>query len=76
MSTNEQVARLIANWIINEVFALLNESKTKIEDCKLTPEQLAAILIQLERGQITRNEAKRMTREIFYGNASHRDKHP
>ncbi|MFA5070654.1 MAG: Asp-tRNA(Asn)/Glu-tRNA(Gln) amidotransferase subunit GatB [Patescibacteria group bacterium] len=40
----KEFSRLIANWLINRLLSLSNESKTKIRDLRITPENFAEFI--------------------------------
>jgi Asp-tRNA(Asn)/Glu-tRNA(Gln) amidotransferase B subunit len=55
----------IANWIINEIFAIAKKAKVKdFNKLKVTPERLMKILTMLKLDIITRKEAKEILREV------------
>lgn len=56
-----KTAKLVANWLIGEVFAALNRENKTIEDCPLPPAQLAELINQIQEGVISGKIAK----EVF-----------
>jgi aspartyl-tRNA(Asn)/glutamyl-tRNA(Gln) amidotransferase subunit B len=48
----------VANWIANNLFALMNESGHQIEDVLVTPKQLAALIEMVAAEMISHNVAK------------------
>jgi aspartyl-tRNA(Asn)/glutamyl-tRNA(Gln) amidotransferase subunit B len=61
-----QVApKTISNWITGELFGLLNQVGTGIEESRLTPQALAALLIMVSNGEINQNTAKNVLAEMF-----------
>jgi len=54
-----------ANWIMGDLQALLTEAKQEIEDCKVTPENLAAMLALIEDGTISGKIAKEILADMF-----------
>jgi aspartyl-tRNA(Asn)/glutamyl-tRNA(Gln) amidotransferase subunit B len=57
--------KVIANWLINDVFKLLNERGTRIEASKLTPAGLVELLELLERKTINAGSAKEVLAEML-----------
>jgi aspartyl-tRNA(Asn)/glutamyl-tRNA(Gln) amidotransferase subunit B len=51
-------ARTTANWITGEIFAWIKQKNLAIEQVKLTPQALAALLQAVSGGQINQNTAK------------------
>ncbi len=57
--------KTVANWLTGEVFRLLNESLTPIEQMKVTPQQLAELIDLVEANTINLNTGKRVLGEMF-----------
>lgn len=57
--------KTIANWIINNLFALLNEHKQSIEHSSVTPQDLINLLALLEKKTISHSVAKEVLAEMF-----------
>ena len=53
------------NWIVGELFRLLNASSTEIEQSKVTPELLAGLLQMIDRGEVSHSAAKTALEEMF-----------
>ncbi len=51
-------AKKVANWIINNLFAHMNESKEEITDLKISPEGLVELIGLVDGGTINNNTAK------------------
>ena len=51
-------AKLVANWVTGDFFAALNKSRTAIEDAKITPQNLGALLDLVTGGDISGRIAK------------------
>ena len=62
--------KIVANWIINEIFRLLNENNQTINDVKLTPAGLVELLALVEQGTINNNTAKEVLAEMLAGGHS------
>jgi aspartyl-tRNA(Asn)/glutamyl-tRNA(Gln) amidotransferase subunit B len=57
--------KTIANWIIGELFGLLNQSGVSIEQTHVTPQGLATLLLLVSHGEINQNTAKAVLAEMF-----------
>ena len=57
--------KLLANWIISELLRELSDSGTNIEDCKISPEQFAAMIQLIENNTISGKIAKDVFAEMF-----------
>ena len=57
--------KLLANWVISELLRELSDSGTSIEDCKITPEQFAAMIQLIENNTISGKIAKDVFAEMF-----------
>jgi aspartyl-tRNA(Asn)/glutamyl-tRNA(Gln) amidotransferase subunit B len=58
-------AKTVSNWITGELFRLLKETETSIEEVKITPAALAELLILVKKGTINQNTAKAVLGEMF-----------
>ena len=58
-------AKTISNWITGELFRLLKETETDINEVKITPAALAELLTIVEKGTINQNTAKAVLGEMF-----------
>jgi aspartyl-tRNA(Asn)/glutamyl-tRNA(Gln) amidotransferase subunit B len=65
--TSGAIPKKIANWIINNVLAALNESDTHndIGDCPVTPEALRSIVELVEAGTVTNGQAREIFTDLF-----------
>jgi aspartyl-tRNA(Asn)/glutamyl-tRNA(Gln) amidotransferase subunit B len=57
--------KAVSNWIMGELLRLLNEENVAIENCLLKPEQLAEMLLLVEKGTISGKIAKTVFTEMF-----------
>jgi aspartyl-tRNA(Asn)/glutamyl-tRNA(Gln) amidotransferase subunit B len=57
--------QIVANWIVGEVFRLLGESGQTIDQIKMQPEDLAALLVMLNDGVINATVAKEVLDEMY-----------
>ncbi len=55
----------IANWMINELFRLMNEAKLNIDAIKLTPAGLVELINLVDKQTINNNTAKEVLAEMF-----------
>jgi aspartyl-tRNA(Asn)/glutamyl-tRNA(Gln) amidotransferase subunit B len=58
-------AKTASNWITGDLFALLNQSATPIEQVPVSPQGLAALLGMVGRSEINNNTAKAVLAEMF-----------
>ncbi len=64
--SQEQVhPKIVTNWIIGELFGLLNQFDIPIEETLVTPSGLASLLLLVSQGEINQNTAKVVLAEIF-----------
>lgn len=59
--------KAVANWLINNLFALINESEQEIDEIRVTPEGLVALLKLVDDQTISHNTAKEVLGEMFAG---------
>jgi aspartyl-tRNA(Asn)/glutamyl-tRNA(Gln) amidotransferase subunit B len=57
--------KAVANWLINELFRLVNEHKRSLGEAGVTPVGLVEFLALLSRGEINHNTAKEVLAEMF-----------
>jgi aspartyl-tRNA(Asn)/glutamyl-tRNA(Gln) amidotransferase subunit B len=57
--------KLLSNWIMSELMRELNRQSREIEDCAVSPEDLAALLRLLDTGVISGKIAKAVFDEMF-----------
>ena len=55
----------VANWLINNLFSLMNEHKVGIEQVKIAPSQLVELLALVGKQTISHNTAKEVLAEMF-----------
>ena len=61
----EVAAKKLANWIINELLARLNEAGHTIADCTVLPASLGELVALVEAGKISNNQGKEVFGELF-----------
>ncbi|MCA9962943.1 MAG: Asp-tRNA(Asn)/Glu-tRNA(Gln) amidotransferase subunit GatB [Anaerolineales bacterium] len=57
--------KTIANWVINELFRLMNESKQSIDDIRVSPAGLVELIGLVEKQTINNNTGKEVLAEMF-----------
>ena len=57
--------KLVANWISSELLRLLGEDKIAITECRITPEQLAALTDLISSGAISGKIGKDVFAEMY-----------
>jgi aspartyl-tRNA(Asn)/glutamyl-tRNA(Gln) amidotransferase subunit B len=57
--------KTVANWVINSLFALLNESGKTLDEAGMTPEDLLALLDLVQAGTISHSAARDVLAEMF-----------
>ena len=57
--------KLLANWIINELFRLMNEHKQNIDQIQMTPADLVELVDLVEKQTINNNTAKDVLAEML-----------
>lgn len=60
-----KLAKMTANWISGELFKLLKESKTKIEDLKITAENFAELVSLIYQEKINSSSGQKILKIIF-----------
>ncbi|MDH4136020.1 MAG: Asp-tRNA(Asn)/Glu-tRNA(Gln) amidotransferase subunit GatB [Anaerolineae bacterium] len=58
-------AKTVSNWITGELFRLIKETETNIEESRITPAALAELLTLVEKGTINQNTAKTVLGEML-----------
>jgi aspartyl-tRNA(Asn)/glutamyl-tRNA(Gln) amidotransferase subunit B len=58
-------AKKIVNWIIADLFGLLNEAGLELREGKVTPKNLADLVRLIDSGQISGKQAKLVLGELF-----------
>jgi aspartyl-tRNA(Asn)/glutamyl-tRNA(Gln) amidotransferase subunit B len=57
--------RKLSNWIIKELFKLLNESSINISECPVKPERLSRLIDLISKGEITESIGRTVLEEMF-----------
>lgn len=57
--------KILANWILSELFGLLNKNSITLNECKITAQMLAKMVSLIENGVISGKIAKVVFEEIF-----------
>ena len=66
-------AKMVSNWIMGSLLALLNSSETAIEQSPITPQGLAELLILIDNGTISGKIAKSVFDEMAETQRSAKD---
>ena len=64
------VPKTIANWMLNELFRLMNEAKLGINQIQVTPVALVELIGLVEKQTINNNTAKEVLAEMFASGAA------
>ncbi len=57
--------KAVSNWIMGDLSKLLNENNRSITDCPVRPEQLAGMLVLIDKGTISGKIAKTVFDEMY-----------
>ncbi|MBW1679462.1 MAG: Asp-tRNA(Asn)/Glu-tRNA(Gln) amidotransferase GatCAB subunit B, partial [Deltaproteobacteria bacterium] len=57
--------KTVSNWIMSEVLRLLKKDNREIEDCPVTPQQLAEMFQLMEQGTISGKIAKQVFEKMY-----------
>ncbi len=57
--------KAVSNWIMSDLFRLLNENEIEITSCKITSENLAKLILLIDKGTISSKIAKQIFEEMF-----------
>lgn len=60
-----KLAKMTANWLTSELFKLLNETKTKIKDIKITAENFAELVSLIYQEKINSSSGQKILKIIF-----------
>ena len=66
--TSERTSKLFkmaSNWLLQDFAALLNAAKIQPDDSKITPENLAELIIFIDTGKISGSAAKQVLAHMF-----------
>ncbi len=63
-------AQMVSNWIVGELFRLLNERGIEIAASPVSPEGLADLLAEVQKGTINANTGKDVLAEMFDGRSA------
>ncbi|MEM7802339.1 MAG: Asp-tRNA(Asn)/Glu-tRNA(Gln) amidotransferase subunit GatB [Chloroflexota bacterium] len=59
-----------SNWLINNLFGLMNESKQNIDDIQVAPSSMAELIQLIKAGTISNNTAKEVLADMFQSGKS------
>jgi len=57
--------KTVSNWILSELLRLLKQDDREIEDCPVTPQQLAELFQLMDKGTISGKIAKQVFEEMY-----------
>ncbi|MBN2331936.1 MAG: Asp-tRNA(Asn)/Glu-tRNA(Gln) amidotransferase subunit GatB [Deltaproteobacteria bacterium] len=57
--------KMVSNWVMSELLRYLNDEKTSIDACPVTPAGLAALLAMIEAGTISGKIAKKVFATMY-----------
>ena len=63
-------AKQVANWVLNNLFSLLNEQKLSLEQIPLTPAGLVSLLALVNNNTINNNTAKEVLADMVHSGRS------
>ena len=58
-------AKRVVNWIIADLYGLLNEAGLELHECRFTPAQLAGLITMIDEGKISGKQAKVVLTAMF-----------
>lgn len=58
-------AKSVSNWIMSDLFRMMNEKEITITECKITEENLAKLILLIDKGTISSKIAKQIFEEMF-----------
>lgn len=61
----KKMSKLVGNWLITHLFKHLNETKTPIEKCPITPENFAEFLALIYTNKINNLTAQKILEQMF-----------
>jgi aspartyl-tRNA(Asn)/glutamyl-tRNA(Gln) amidotransferase subunit B len=62
--------KLVANWILGDLFSLMNHAAITISDLKVSPVSLAGLVKLVSDGQINQSSAREVLAEMFSSGSS------
>ncbi len=65
ISNKQPLIKLTANYLLTELQKLLLASKTKIEDCQVSPENFAEFVTLIQQKDISSSAAQKVLQEMF-----------
>ncbi len=65
ISDKQPLIKLTANYFLTELQKLLLVSKTKIEDCQISPENFAEFITLIQQKEVSSSAAQKVLQEMF-----------
>lgn len=63
--TYKELVKLVSNWLISKLFALLNSEKISISQCKITPENFAELCAMIYTNKISSSAGQKVLKFMF-----------
>jgi len=64
-NNKKELYKKVANWILTEFLALLAKDNISISECKVTPENLAELIVMIEVGTVSGKAAKEIFSQMY-----------
>ncbi len=61
----KKVIKLIVSWITTQVFRLINEAQVTFDDLRITPENMAELIVMLYNNDINSSAGQTILKEMF-----------
>ncbi len=61
----KKLSKLVGNWLVTHLFKHLNETKTAISNCPVTPENFAEFLTLIYTSKVNNTSAQEILNEMF-----------
>lgn len=58
-------AKAVANWLLSDIAKELNEKEIELDDTKITPQSLTALILMIEKAEISSNAGKKVVAELL-----------
>jgi aspartyl-tRNA(Asn)/glutamyl-tRNA(Gln) amidotransferase subunit B len=58
-------AKKVANWVLADLYGLLNEAGAELQEARVAPEQLAGLVKLIDTGAISGKQGKAVLQEMF-----------
>ena len=58
-------SKLVSNWMMGDILRVLKEEELEVEDLKISPKDLADLLVLVKDGRINNNTGKKVLKDMF-----------